>query len=217
MCRDCERRIVEIKEPYCHRCGLPLPPGVDFEEDCRWCRGRKIHYDASRSVLAYQTPVREIVRKFKFHRSYGMGRYLRTRLAGRAQSAPEFFGGFDEMDLIVPVPLHPLRRVGRGFNQSQYLAEEAAHIWNIPAAGCLLRIRNTKQQSLLPPKDREKNVRGAFRLKDSIDIKEKAVLLVDDVMTTGSTVNECARVLKAGGAARVVVLTFARGGGGGVV
>ncbi len=212
VCPDCERKIREISEPYCRRCGIPLPPGINAAADCGWCREQEIYFDAARSALNYQSPVREIVMRFKFHRSYGMGRYLRGRLARRATTGVDIFDIFGDVDFIVPVPLHPRRRIWRGFNQSQYLAEEAARIWDKRIENCLLRIKNTRPQSLLSPKERRKNVSGAFRLKGRADVKDKTVLLIDDVMTTGATVNECSRVLKEGGAARVVVLTLARGG-----
>jgi len=113
--------------------------------------------------------------------------------------------------ILAPVPLHPRRRRERGYNQSELLAKELAKAWNIPLnAKALRRARDTAQQALLSAEERHSNVQGAFTISPPDFFKSKNVLLIDDVLTTGSTVNACAEALKAAGAVRVLVLALAR-------
>jgi ComF family protein len=115
------------------------------------------------------------------------------------------------MDLIIPVPLHPKRLRWRGFNQSLLLARRVSHMYQVPIDPFLLyRNRETPPQTQLTEDERRKNVRGAFAIASGEALKEKNVLLVDDVYTSGATVNECCRVLVRGGAREVYVLTLAR-------
>jgi len=115
------------------------------------------------------------------------------------------------MELIIPVPLHPKRLRWRGFNQSLLLARQVSHLYQLPIDPFVLyRNRETPPQTQLTEEERRKNVRGAFAIASSEALKEKNVLLVDDVYTSGATVNECSRVLVRGGAREVHVLTLAR-------
>ncbi len=115
-----------------------------------------------------------------------------------------------EVDLILAIPLHPARLRERGFNQSQYLAELLSQKYRIPLSlGNLIRTQNTKNQALLGQKERFTNIQGAFRIKHSPAVKNKSILIVDDLMTTGATVSEAALTLKDAGCGRVIVLTLA--------
>lgn len=210
VCEECEPKIARIGEPYCKRCGRPLPPGVRETEDCRECRGGDLAYDYCRSVFFYKPPVDEMVKSFKFGRNFAMGRWLRDAACERARNEPEFFSCCESADGLVPVPLHPFRRVWRGFNQSGFFADGFRQVWGTPVMNCLARLRNTPPQSRLPVNERAKNVKGAFGARRKFSLDGKKLILVDDVITTGATISECSRVLKNAGAAEVCVLTIAR-------
>jgi competence protein ComFC len=209
VCEECETKIARIGEPYCKRCGRPLPPGVHETDSCRECRGG-LDYDFSRSVFFYKPPVDEMVKRFKFGRNFAMGGWLRDAACERARSEPDFFSCCESADGLVPVPLHPIRRVWRGFNQSGFFADGFHRVWGTPVMNCLSRLRNTLPQSRLTVKERAENVKGAFGVRRNFSLDGKKLVIVDDVMTTGATVRECSRVLKNAGALEVCVLTVAR-------
>jgi len=160
----------------------------------------------ARASFYYQQPLVSLILQWKFsHRMTG----LATMASLATQSA--VFPTFSVPDLIFPVPLHKSRLRRRGFNQALLLAGSCFHGWrNSIVADGLLRIRATVPQTSLDGAGRRKNLNGAFALKDPDMVRGKTVLLVDDVFTTGSTVRECSRVLRAGGAERVEVFTLAR-------
>jgi ComF family protein len=199
-----------IVEPYCKRCGRPLPPGVHETADCRECRDAKLPFDICRSVFYYSPPVDELIKKFKFKHNFAAGRWLLDGACVRATMQPDYFPGFGAADGVAPVPLHPIRTLQRGFNQSEYFAATLGAQWRVAQMPCLVRRRYTRPQSRLPLKEREKNVRGAFAVKKNAPVAGKKLILVDDVMTSGATVYECARVLKEAGAAEVYIFTIAR-------
>jgi ComF family protein len=115
------------------------------------------------------------------------------------------------VDVIIPVPLHPKREKKRGFNQAQIIAKELAELEGVRLLeGVLVKTKNIPPQTFLQLKEREKNVRGAFRVNKEEEIKGRVVLLVDDVYTTGSTIRECSSVLKKAGAKEVKALTIAQ-------
>lgn len=210
ICADCVRLVRPIAEPYCKRCGRQLPPGVRDTSDCRECRDAKIPFDLCRSFFSYSPPVDELIKRFKFRRNYTAGRWLVENACESYSADPEFLPEYGGADFLTPVPLHTVRRVQRGFNQSEYIAEGMGRHFGIGVSGCLARRRYTRQQSFLPLKERAKNVRGAFAMKKNASVQDKKVILVDDVMTSGATVYECARVLKKAGAEKIYILTIAR-------
>jgi len=185
----------------CRRCALVLPREV---EACGACVTAPPAFDSARAVFAYRAPVDRLVQRFKFHGDLAAGRVLAAGLAdalrAEAGARPE---------LLVPVPLHWTRRWQRGFNQAESLARDLGRSLGLDWAPLLRRTRRTATQSELPAERRGGNVRGAFRagrIPDGLG----HVALIDDVMTTGSTLNECARVLKRAGIARVDVWVVAR-------
>jgi ComF family protein len=155
----------------------------------------------------YEGVLRQLVLDFKFHGQLGQGRLLGGFLAEAWRRGPEAAG---EAPLLVPVPLHPRRLVWRGFNQSLELAKVAGRLLGLPVrADGMARIRHTTPQSQLPGPRRLSNIQGAFRAESAV-VAGRAVVLVDDVMTTGATVETAARALRQAGAARVDVLVVAR-------
>ena len=162
--------------------------------------------DSARALAVYDGPVGRALRGFKYNRRLAGGAALADWLARQTPAQ-----WLSDIDLIAPVPLHSRRLLSRGFNQAVLLFKPLSQKYDIPLAFDLLtRLRNTRPQVDLPPQDRESNVAGAFGVKRPGQALERKVLVVDDVYTTGATVNECCRVLLQAGAAQVRVLTLAR-------
>ncbi len=161
---------------------------------------------SARALAVYGGPVGQALRGFKYNRRLASGAALAEWLA--REIPPEWLS---EIDLIAPVPLHPRRLLGRGFNQAVQLFRPMSQKLNIPlACNLLARLRNTRPQVDLPPKERLCNVTGAFSVPRPQQVQGLRVLVVDDVYTTGATVSECSRALTQAGAIRVQVLTLAR-------
>ncbi|MEX2497697.1 MAG: ComF family protein [Wenzhouxiangellaceae bacterium] len=200
-CRGCRADMPAIAA-HCRRCGLELPRTV---EACGDCVGRPPPFDRAVAGLAYRAPVASLVQRFKFEGDFAAGRVLARILAEQLADA-----GATRPDLMVPVPLNWRRHWRRGFNQAELLCRDLSrHFGGLPWADQLKRARPTVTQSELPAERRAGNVRGAFaagRLPPDL----RHAVLVDDVMTTGSTLRECARVLKRAGVARVDVWVVAR-------
>lgn len=163
---------------------------------------KETHFDTARSLAAHDGSWAQVIHNFKYNRRTDLAAPLGEMLSKKA---------FREYDLIVPVPLHKKRLRQRGYNQSVLLAKRVAKETGVRADLFLLaRVVLQPPQVGLEQRQRLENVKGAFALRKNSDPKDKGILLIDDVMTTGATVNECARVLKKAGAARVDVLTLAR-------
>lgn len=191
-----------IMAGHCRTCGLELGRTV---EACGECLARTPAFDSTRAGFGYRAPIASLVQRFKFDRDLAAGRVLARLLAERlaASRAPR-------PDLMIPVPLNWRRLWRRGFNQSELLCRDLSrHFGGLPWADALQRSRPTVTQSELPADRRAGNVRGAFAV-GHLPPGVRHAVLVDDVMTTGSTLRECARVLKRAGLARVDVWVVAR-------
>ena len=152
-------------------------------------------------------PLRGVIQRFKYGRKVSVGKPLGRLMA---RGCRQYFSEVS-LDLILPVPLHPKRLRWRGFNQAAIFAREVGYSWRLPMDPfVLLRSRETAPQTDLTEEGRRKNVRGAFSLALAGAVQGKRILLVDDVYTSGATINECSRVLVRGGAKEVHVLTLAR-------
>lgn len=184
--------------PQCHQCGLPLPAARD--QACGQCLQRPPPFSRTVSPLQYRFPADRLVRALKFHRRLAEGRVLSHLLCEYIVAE-----GITLPNMLIPVPLHRMRMIKRGFNQAFELGSYAGRVLGIPhfATG-LRRKRNTRAQSGLNRKQRRSNVRGAFYWHGHAK-PGRHVALIDDVMTTGTTVSECTRVLKKAGAQRVDV------------
>ncbi len=207
LCEDCRGRAPRIKPPFCTKCSEPFSGAITQTFSCANCEHRILHFDAA--VAAYRS--RGLVRKLVHDFKYGHQRHLRHPLAAWLREAmhdPRLDGR--RFDLIVPVPLHPTRERERGFNQATLLAELLAQHVSVPVSAALERIRYTITQTAYDRAERMENLRDAFRLRKKADVRELRVLLIDDVLTTGSTLSECARVLKEAGAISVYAATAAR-------
>ena len=208
LCADCAAQAVRIEPPFCRVCSQPFEGAITNEFTCANCGERKFHFDCAVTRLMSRGVVRDLVHRFKYDREF----YLRHPLAGWAAEALE-----DErikaqpFDFLVPVPLHSARRRDREFNQAEAIAQLLARRTRVPLYDALKRIRYTTTQTRLDRHERMENLRGAFRVRHPARVQNRHLLLVDDVFTTGSTVDECARVLRQAGAASVRALTVARG------
>jgi ComF family protein len=207
LCDGCRQRAPRIVPPFCAKCSEPFPGAITQTFRCANCEHRTLHFESAVAAYRSRGLVRKLVHEFK----YGHHRYLQYPLAdwlGETLRDPRLGGR--RIDLIVPVPLHPARERERGFNQAALLAELLARKTALPLRPLLERIRYTTTQTAYDRAERMENLRDAFRLRKNRDVRGLHVLLIDDVLTTGSTLSECARVLKRGGALSVYAATAAR-------
>ncbi|MBL8393870.1 MAG: ComF family protein [Candidatus Accumulibacter sp.] len=197
LCPACAQGLPRLALPRCPRCALPTPLG----EVCGRCLTKPPHYDVASAVYRYAFPIDRLVQSFKYGHRLALGSYFGHQLASLTKRI--------EADLIVPMPLHPLRLRERGFNQALEIARALSAAWRIPidATSCR-RTRHTIAQADLPWRERARNVRGAFDCASDLD--GKRLLLVDDVMTTGTSLDELARTVKLHGATQVSLLAIAR-------
>jgi len=209
LCQPCSRALAAcLEEPFCLRCGRHIGPHtVDKQGECLFCRLYPIRHEATVRVGSYEEPLKSLILKCKHSRRPDVASLLGRLLSERVALTP----WADRVDVVAPVPLHWSRRLNRGFNQADMIAGlvVAAGIGRL-GRRVLRRVRPTPLQSGLPASARAGNVRGAFRPgSNAADIAGCNVLLVDDVMTSGSTVAECVKVLKKAGAADVYVAIVA--------
>jgi competence protein ComFC len=208
LCAKCKAVAPKIKAPYCDKCSEPFPGAITEKFSCANCTHRVLHFDAAVSAYRARGVVRELIHEFKYGQQlylrYPIGEWLAAalddiRLAGR------------RFDLLVPVPLHPARQRERGFNQAALLAETLQKHSGILVRTVLDRIRYTTTQTQFDRFQRMENLKDAFRLRKGCDVQRLRVFLIDDVLTTGSTLSECALMLKRAGALSVHAATAARG------
>ena len=208
LCDQCDAKTVRVIVPFCQKCSEPFEGAITGTFTCANCAHRTIHFDAAVAAYRSRGIVRQIIHDFK----YGRQIYLRHLVARWLYAALD-----DErlrnlrFDIIIPVPLHPTRQRERSFNQASLLAELLSAEISIQSKPALERIRYTTTQTALDRAERMENLHNAFRLRKNTTVQGLRVLLIDDVLTTGSTLSECARVLKRAGAISVHAATAARG------
>ena len=186
----------------CERCGLPLE-ATDLDM-CAACLARPPRLHRIRSAVSYDNVTRGVVIRLKYGRKVALAKTMARYMAPLA-------GGLPEDSLLVPVPLHRNRLWQRGFNQSAIIAAELSKRLGVPSRPrALLRVKSTPPLKGLSRLQRRKTVAGAFRVSGAANLRGRTVVLVDDVLTTGSTANACARALQLAGAARVELISWAR-------
>jgi ComF family protein len=207
FCSSCSGRINFITDNFCPICGIPFFSSPAGSHICGDCLGNRPYFAQARAVAGFETVIMEAIHKFKYSRSLSAGNALGCLMADF--SFPDFV--FSEYSLLIPVPLHIKRLRERGFNQSLLLAREIGKKHELPVNFSLLkRIKFTLTQTGLNKIEREKNIKGAFAVKDRKKVAGRNIILIDDVYTTGATINECSRVLLKAGAQKVAVLTLSR-------
>ena len=207
LCNRCEAKAVRIVAPFCRQCSEPFEGAITSEFTCANCAHRTIYFDAAVSAYRGRGIVREIIHEFKYGRQIHL-RHLVARWLHAALEDERLRG--NRFDVIVPVPLHVTRLRERGFNQASLLAALLSDQTSISSGPVLERIRYTTTQTALDRSERIENLHNAFRLRKNTNVRGLRVLLIDDVLTTGSTLSECARVLKRAGALSVHAATAAR-------
>ena len=208
ICPSCLDKISFLVSPLCTACGTPFATEHGHDHVCGSCLLHPPHH-VCRSATMLAGPVQDLIHRFKYgsrvHLSHPLGILIALTLQPfSTEAAP---------DLIVPVPLHRKRLRQRGYNQSQLIGKVLGKRWKVPLEiGNLRRTRWTDPQTGLDATDRVTNVSGAFAVKDGKRLAGKRVLLVDDVLTTGSTMRACAEALFEADVAAVFAVTVARGG-----
>ena len=208
LCWDCLAKSEFISDPYCSLCGDPVDGAVHHRYICGWCLETKPAFTNARSAVRFRGSMKSALLTFKYRHSPFLGRDLGALLAACCNVHYHDIS----FDCVTGVPLYSAKMRHRSYNQANVLAKHFSVETSIPfEPRCLVRIRHTQTQTKLNARQRKVNVHNAFEVQMPNWIKGRRILLVDDVMTTGATVNECAVVLMKAGALSVHVLTVARG------
>lgn len=214
ICEDCFKTIELIDKPYCVKCGKPFLISTDlfFRQDkeilCADCKRKKYSFEFARSVGIYHRVLKKCIHLFKYYGEKKLAEPLGKLLIDYLVKNQEFK---KKIDLIIPVPLHKNDLKERGFNQSVLLSKIIGNHFSIPVEEeVLIKKKLTLSQVNLSKKDREKNILRAFSIDRPEEIRGENILILDDIFTTGSTVEECAKELKKAKAKNIFILTLAR-------
>lgn len=204
VCDKCACKLHFITESECcSRCGAVLSGQGQY---CLNCKNGDCEFDIARSVFIYENEVKKLISGLKYNNKPYLSRTLSNYLANLYKEL-----GW-KADLIIPVPLSENRKKWRGYNQAELLADGLSDLINVPInTETLVKIKDTESQATLTLAERRKNLRASFKVIDKYAVRGKKILLIDDVMTTGSTANACTNALKKAHADRVMVLTIAHG------
>jgi len=212
LCHGCVTALTEtLPEPLCAQCGRPIVSAAVNDAmsvpQCYLCRKQVYGFDFARSFGAYTSRMSQAILLLKYEKVSPLGGWFAKRLASVVRRQPQDFAA----DAVVPVPLDRGRLRERGYNQAELIAKPLARLLGIPFRSFLLvRTRPRPNQLRLTRRERWETVRGAYAMHQTAQVDKLRVLLVDDVFTTGATLDACSRTLKEAGAARVVALTVAR-------
>ncbi len=205
ICTPCAERLETVKEPRCRKCGRVL--SFDTEEYCRDCMTVSHTFDRCISAFIYNDPMQEAVFRFKYGNRREYVQFFAQAVFGMYKNEIMNL----RADALIPVPLHKKRQEKRGFNQAEILAFALSDMLGIPVRNDLvMRVRNTAPQKMMSREERRKNLKKAFQLS-SCDVKLKRVIVIDDIYTTGSTLDEIAFLLKGAGVREVYGLTLCSG------
>lgn len=211
VCSTCWSRpdgVRFIKPPFCDTCGLPYEGDITQEFDCSNCREMELHFARARAAVIARGLVLDVIHRYKYRRALWFEPFLADLLIRAAKPGL----AASPADMIVPVPLHPLKRKEREFNQADRLADALGAATGLPVEKRIVkRVLPTQTQTLLSREQRARNMRNAFAVKTPAAFIGKRIVLVDDVLTTGATTSACARALRKAGAKDVIVWTVARG------
>ena len=208
FCTPCWHTIRPLQQPACARCDQPFvsPAATNYtpNHQCQQCQERPPDFQRAWTLFPYLPPLRDAICSFKYRGKHTLARPLARLMISALPSDID-------VDVIIPVPLYPSRLRAREFNQSLLLADQLSRHLVLPVSATnLVRITATDPQTTLTRQARLQNLRKAFAVRRPQDIAEKRILLVDDVFTTGTTLNECAKTLRKAGSGPVFALTLAR-------
>lgn len=208
ICADCRNHIYRVEAPHCNTCGCPFFGEVESERECPHCAELDPIFQAGRTVLLYKGVGLALIQEWKYHRALYLLEDIRS-LTGQMSGLREYI----DSATLVPVPLHRRKLRERGFNQSRILADLFAEAGGgLPVEELLQRVVDTQSQTLLNLNARRRNVKNAFALSENVLLrKDQTYILVDDVFTSGSTLNACSAVLRQAGAHCIKVLTLGHG------
>lgn len=208
ICAGCLNSLRRLGPPVCARCGRPFPPGAAATALlCHACRRGLYRFDLARSFARYDRAAERVVTLLKYSAIEPLGAWLAARLAEVAGEEP----ALAEVDFIVPVPLDKARLRQRGYNQAELIARPLAERLGLPLRPHVLRrLRPRPNKLKLSRRERWETVRGAFETQPGIRVDRARILLVDDVLTSGATLDACARALRGAGAAAIQAITVAR-------
>ena len=197
ICLECLAKVSFVKEPCCRKCGKEIID--DRGEYCPDCRQKPHYFDWGASAVNYDSVGRKIISDFKYHNKRDNSVFLAHEIVKRCGQQIKLMEG----DALMPVPLYWWKKRVRGFNQSEVLAKRLEELTGIPVyRDMIVRIRNTRPQKSLEHLQRRKNLMEAFRI-GNIPEGIRSVILVDDIYTTGSTIDACSRMLKSAGVEKV--------------
>ena len=207
VCEKCKKEVIYVREPQCKKCGKPIR--YSTQEYCYDCEKREKAFDEGRSLWLHKGVVAQSLYRFKYCKRIVNGKFYAQELVRRyAQQVKRW-----EIEEIIPVPVHKKRLAKRGFNQSEVIAEYISEYLRIPMNATVVeRSVHTKPQKQVSGKKRRQNLRDAFRVTKGAKVA-KHVLVIDDIYTTGSTLEELARTLRNAGARKVCFLTISIGQG----
>lgn len=204
LCENCNKTAPRILNNFCIRCGQPHPKeGTGL---CLSCSTANFYFEKARSSLKFEGNTQKAIHKFKYARYKFLAKPFAEFLFDTFQSNDW------DIDLIAYVPLYPTREKSRGYNQSKLLAEELSKLTHIPVFHDIVRLKDTPTQTHLSRRERKKNVEDCFKVNQKSKIKDKNILLIDDVFTTGSTCDAISKQLKTSHAGKVYVLTVCHAG-----
>lgn len=214
LCADCRQALAPPASVPCPCCGAWPPAAATLGDPvhtiCGECRRQARPWALALAHSPYDGPLRELILAYKFEGRLQAGRALQECLLQAYERGKSTLPGFETPDMLLPVPLHPRRLARRGFNQSREIARLLSARHGLPIdQDCLRRVRRTTPQMELKREERVQNIKGAFEA-DGSRVFKKRIMLVDDIMTTGSTLEECTKILLNAGAQRVDVLVLAR-------
>ncbi len=194
-------------ENYCWRCGITMPSQGITEMGCAFCKNKKFNWDGCYRLGNYQKPLKDWIWQLKYHKEGIWGNYF-GRILGQHISSHQRFEK-EQPRIVCPVPLHFIHRFARGFNQAKEIGNGLAKGIGCDCVDLLKRHRKTKKQATLRNlKERKENVRGAFKSRGA-NVTGSSIYLVDDVKTTGATINECAKILRQMGAMKIYAVVVA--------
>lgn len=206
VCDRCLGKLRIIESPFCLKCGKPVSKD---QELCMDCQRREHQFCSGRSVFLYNKPMKKAIYRFKYENKREYASFFADAIVQNLTEYGKYLG----VDGIVPIPLHPRRERSRGYNQAALVARKIGAEWEIPVyENLLIRKTNTRPLKNQTEEQRKNNLKNAFLIKAN-GVQLKKILLVDDIYTTGSTIDEAARTLKEGGANEVFFISISLGNG----